>query len=119
VAHQLVLAGKHKASGERLATDLETLCATDAKLFGEGRPPMDHYLFLTRVVGSGYGGLEHRASSSLICSRKALPVSEDGEADEHYRTFLGLCSHEYFHVWNVKRIRPVAFRSEERRVGKT
>lgn len=109
IDHQLVLAGRHSASTGRLASDLKALCSTQVKLFQDGRPPMDHYLFLTRVVGSGYGGLEHRASSSLICARDALPVSGKEEADERYRVFLGLCSHEYFHIWNVKRIRPEAF----------
>lgn len=109
VSHHLVLAGRQKASGARLGSDLARLCNAHIALYGDDRPPMDKYYFLTRVTGSGYGGLEHRASSSLICSRKALPLSEQGEAGDDYRTFLGLCSHEYFHVWNVKRIRPAAF----------
>jgi len=59
----------------------------------------------------GYGGLEHRASSALIINRDALPrIHETAKyPDEDYREFLGLCSHEYFHAWNVKRIRPAAF----------
>jgi predicted metalloprotease with PDZ domain len=78
---------------------------------------VDRYLFLTQVVGDGYGGLEHRFSSSLLCSRDDLPAprdavpakDDDGHAEGDYRKFLGLCSHEYFHLWNVKRIRPAAF----------
>jgi predicted metalloprotease with PDZ domain len=60
-------------------------------------------------VGDGYGGLEHRASCSLLCSRNDLPVKGVEEVSEKYRSFLGLCSHEYFHTWNIKRIKPAVF----------
>jgi len=115
VPHWLVLSGRQRGDRDRLATDLASLCAEHAALFGE--LPVDRYLFLTQVVGDGYGGLEHRFSTSLLCSRDDLPVPraggeqapEDGYAKGDYRKFLGLCSHEYFHLWNVKRIRPAAF----------
>jgi predicted metalloprotease with PDZ domain len=58
------------------------------------------------AVGDGYGGLEHRSSCSLICKRDDLPRKGEVKISEGYRQFLGLCSHEYFHLWNVKRIRP-------------
>jgi predicted metalloprotease with PDZ domain len=67
------------------------------------------YVFMTMVTTDGYGGLEHRASTALMCARNDLPARGDSEASEGYRTFLGLCSHEYFHTWNVKRIKPAAF----------
>ena len=67
------------------------------------------YVFLTTAVGDGYGGLEHRASTALLCSRNDLPYAGMDEPTEGYRQFLGLCSHEYFHTWNVKRIKPAAF----------
>jgi predicted metalloprotease with PDZ domain len=70
---------------------------------------MDRYVFLTLAVGDGYGGLEHRASTALICARADLPVLGQSAMTEGYRTFLGLCSHEYFHTWNVKRIKPAVF----------
>ena len=70
---------------------------------------MDRYVFLITAVGEGYGGLEHRASTALLCSRDDLPRAGMREATQSYRTFLGLCSHEYFHTWNVKRIKPAAF----------
>ena len=69
---------------------------------------MDRYVFLTNVLGKGYGGLEHRASSALVCSRHELPGTDSGMSKD-YRRFLGLASHEYFHLWNIKRIRPAAF----------
>ena len=64
---------------------------------------------MTLAVGDGYGGLEHRNSTALICRRDDLPFEGMKDATEGYRTFLGLASHEYFHSWNVKRIRPAAF----------
>lgn len=111
--HAMAISGRQQADRERLRTDLGAICTEHAALFGE--LPVDRYLFLTTVVGKGYGGLEHRFSSSLLCSRKDLPArragggGEGAPADKDYRRFLGLCSHEYFHLWNVKRIRPRAF----------
>jgi len=64
---------------------------------------------MTLAVGDGYGGLEHRASTALICARSDLPVKGKAALSDGYRTYLGLCSHEYFHTWNVKRIKPAAF----------
>jgi predicted metalloprotease with PDZ domain len=73
------------------------------------KAPMDRYVFMTMVVGEGYGGLEHRASTALICNRNDMPVKHNPEMSEGYKAFLGLCSHEYFHTWNVKRIKPAVF----------
>ena len=72
---------------------------------------MQRYVFMTMAVGDGYGGLEHRASTALICNRNDLPSKMDRKdhLSDGYRQFLGLCSHEYFHTWNVKRIKPAAF----------
>jgi predicted metalloprotease with PDZ domain len=70
---------------------------------------MKKYVFLVTAIGEGYGGLEHRASTALLCSRDDLPWAGMKGLPERYRTFLGLCSHEYFHTWNVKRIKPAAF----------
>jgi len=70
---------------------------------------MDRYVFLTMAVGEGYGGLEHRASTALLCNRSELPVKGNNETSDAYISFLGLCSHEYFHTWNVKRIKPEPF----------
>jgi predicted metalloprotease with PDZ domain len=84
---------------------LSQICAIQASIFGSPLP-LSQYLFLVMVVGDGYGGLEHRDSTSLICSRKDLPLAGQEGVSEGYRKFLGLCAHEYFHLWNVKRIRP-------------
>lgn len=108
IPHDIALTGRHEADMDRLCRDLKRMCEWHIDLFG--RPaPMDRYVFLVMAVGEGYGGLEHRASTALLCSRNDLPaVSMRGTTDA-YRGFLGLCSHEYFHTWNVKRIKPAAF----------
>lgn len=108
VPHDVVFTGKHYADLERIAADLKVICEYQINFFGMPAP-MDRYLFLTWVVGDGYGGLEHRASTSLICSRADLPTTKEKDVADGYRTFLGLCSHEYFHTWNVKRIKPAKF----------
>ena len=108
VQHDIAITGRHRTDMRRLARDLKTLCETQIEFFG-GKPPMDHYVFLVMAVGDGYGGLEHRASTSLICARNDLPAEGMGKPTGGYRTFLGLASHEYFHTWNVKRIKPAAF----------
>ncbi|MBI3772001.1 MAG: M61 family metallopeptidase [Gammaproteobacteria bacterium] len=108
VPHEVVITGRHNADMARVCRDLEAICAAQVHMFGE-LPPMERYLFLVTVVGEGYGGLEHRSSCSLLCSRDDLPLPGRAEMTEEYRTFLGLCSHEYFHTWNVKRIKPAAF----------
>jgi predicted metalloprotease with PDZ domain len=71
---------------------------------------------MLNAVADGYGGLEHRNSTALICNRADLPRcnSNDGSAkdakqSDGYTTLLGLISHEYFHTWNVKRLRPAEF----------
>jgi predicted metalloprotease with PDZ domain len=108
IPHDIVITGQHRADMDRLCTDLQKICITHINMFGE-LPAMERYVFLVMAVGEGYGGLEHRASTSLLCSRNDLPLAGEAQITENYRTFLGLCSHEYFHTWNVKRIKPAAF----------
>lgn len=106
IPHDFVLSGLHNADLDRIARDLQRICEYQIRLFGEPAP-FSRYVFITWVVGDGYGGLEHRASTSLICSRDDLPLAKHGDTiSDCYKTFLGLCSHEYFHSWNVKRIQP-------------
>jgi predicted metalloprotease with PDZ domain len=108
VDHEVAITGRHAADLERLARDLERVTAQHIDFFGT-RAPMRRYVFLVTAVGEGYGGLEHRASTALLCSRDDLPRRGVARQDDRYRTFLGLASHEYFHTWNVKRIKPAAF----------
>jgi len=111
VAHEVAITGRHDCTGsalDRLVADLKRICEWQIRFFGEPAP-MKKYVFLVTAVGDGYGGLEHRASTALLCSRDDLPYRGMEGMPERYRTFLGLCSHEYFHTWNVKRIKPAAF----------
>lgn len=104
IPHALVLSGRVDADTVRVTNDLARICEVERALFGH-QPVLDQYLFLTNVVTAGYGGLEHRSSTALICSRGDLPDPGAGDTiSTEYRQFLGLCSHEYFHLWNVKRI---------------
>jgi predicted metalloprotease with PDZ domain len=112
VAHDIVITGLvPNLDMVRLAADLKKMCEAQIALFEPKtkRAPMRRYVFMTLAVGDGYGGLEHRASTALICSRSDLPVKGQKEMSDAYRTYLGLCSHEYFHTWNVKRIKPAVF----------
>lgn len=111
VPHRMAITGRHQADTQQLADDLVRICAEHVGLFGE--LPIDRYLFLVTAIGEGYGGLEHRFSTSLLCSRQDLPNAADEKRSEAYVRFLGLCSHEYFHLWHVKRIRPLALMTGE------
>jgi len=108
--HAAVIAGQHDTDLSRLAQDFAQICSTQARLFEpeSGLAPFAHYLFLINVTADGYGGLEHRASTALLCAREALPYRAMTGLPKAYRSLLGLASHEYFHAWHVKRIRPQA-----------
>jgi len=108
VPHDIILSGRFSCDEERLRCDLKKICEHHIRFFGEPAP-MDYYQFLVMVVGRGYGGLEHRSSTSLMCERDSLPQAGQTEVTDAYRDFLGLCSHEYFHTWNVKRIKPAVY----------
>ena len=108
VPHDIVLAGRFECDGERLAADLRAICEQHIRFFGEPAP-MDYYQFQALIVGDGYGGLEHRSSTSLVARRASLPQAGVAAVSDDYRDFLGLCSHEYFHTWNVKRIKPAVY----------
>jgi predicted metalloprotease with PDZ domain len=120
IEHRFVVAGATPAfDGERLLRDSQKICET-AIAFWHGKKhsatPHKNYVFMLNAVADGYGGLEHRNSTALICDRADLPRhnSNDGSAkdakqSDGYTTLLGLISHEYFHTWNVKRLRPAEF----------
>ncbi len=109
--HELAVSGCADLDMKRLTRDLAPVCAAHARLFepDSGRAPFGRYVFLTTAVNDGYGGLEHRDSTALLCKRSDLPWRGMGEASDSYRAFLGLASHEYLHAWLVKRIKPAAF----------
>lgn len=99
----------------RIARDVKRVCEVQIRLFDpkSARAPFldsaPEYVFMTMVTADGYGGLEHRASTALVASRHDLPTKHQHKPPEGYVTFLGLVSHEYFHTWHVKRIKPAAF----------
>jgi predicted metalloprotease with PDZ domain len=109
--HEIAITGRTDVDLERLVRDLKPVCGEQIALFDprRRRAPVKHYLFLATAVGDGYGGLEHRSSTALLCSRGDLPWPGMKGVPEAYRNFLGLASHEYFHTWNVKRIKPARF----------
>ncbi len=116
VVHEFVVSGASASfDGERLLADTKKIVEAEL-LFWHGtpdqprsKPPFERYVFMLNVVDEGYGGLEHRASTALICNRRDLPRIGNPKQTEGYTTLLGLISHEYFHTWNVKRLKPKEF----------
>jgi predicted metalloprotease with PDZ domain len=131
IPHRFIVAGAPASfDGDKLLADAQAICETEIRFWhpdvdqGDG-PPFDHYLFMLNAVDDGYGGLEHRASTALICAQRDLPrkpaparapgsagrpgTAADAKPGAGYTTLLGLISHEYFHTWNVKRLRPAEF----------
>jgi predicted metalloprotease with PDZ domain len=108
IPHTIAIRGTSRVDMARICHDLSILCAHQLAFLGRPKN-LDHYVFLLMLHEESYGGLEHRCSSSLVCGRSDLPVRGESSVKEGYRKFLGLCSHEYFHLWNVKRIKPEAF----------
>ena len=111
VRHEFVVAGAtDDFDGQRLLDDTRRICEAQIAFWhGRRKVPFDHYVFMLNVVDDGYGGLEHRQSTALICGRRDLPRTGRALNKDSYTTLLGLISHEYFHTWNVKRLKPVEF----------
>ena len=111
VPHRFVVAGATPAfDGARLLADTKKICETSIRFWHGGRkPPHKSYVFMLNAVDDSYGGLEHRNSTALICGRRDLPRLGEPKSSDGYTTLLGLISHEYFHTWNVKRLRPAEF----------
>ena len=111
VTHRFVVSGAPRAfDGERLVADTRKICEAAIRFWhARKRPPFKRYVFMLHAVDDGYGGLEHRHSTALIAGRRDLPQLKEPRQSEGYTTLLGLISHEYFHTWNVKRLRPAEF----------
>ncbi|MBI5925746.1 MAG: M61 family metallopeptidase [Aquabacterium sp.] len=111
VRHEFVVAGATAdLDGQKLLDDTRLICEAQINFWhGRKKAPFDHYVFMLNVIEDGYGGLEHRQSTALICGRKDLPRQGRPVNKDAYTTLLGLISHEYFHTWNVKRLKPVEF----------
>ena len=109
VEHEFVVAGAWPGfDGQRLLRDTQRICEEHIRFWhgARGKPPFQKYVFMLNTVDDGYGGLEHRASTALIAARKDLPRVGEAGLGDGYLTLLGLISHEYFHTWNVKRLKP-------------
>jgi predicted metalloprotease with PDZ domain len=114
VVHEFAVAGAWPGfDGRRLLDETKKICEAQIAFWHGGgkkpkptKPPFGRYVFMLNAVDDGYGGLEHRASTALIAKRRDLPQRGVAAMTEGHTTLLGLISHEYFHSWNVKRLRP-------------
>ena len=109
--HEFVVSGAWpQFDGARLLADAKRICDEEIRFWhGGDKPPFARYVFMLYATEDGYGGLEHRASTALIAARKDLPRLGVASSSDGYVTLLGLISHEYFHTWNVKRLKPAEF----------
>ena len=109
IPHHIALSGHYPDfDRDRLVSDIRKICETELAMF-PSPAPFTHYLFLLHVGDNIYGGLEHISSTALLADRHSLPPHGITEANDAYTQLLGLFSHEYFHAWNVKSIKPAAF----------
>ena len=109
IPHRIALSGHYPDfDRDRLVSDIRKICETELAMF-PSPAPFTHYLFLLHVGDNIYGGLEHISSTALLADRHSLPPHGITDANDAYTQLLGLFSHEYFHAWNVKSIKPAAF----------
>ncbi|GAB4088164.1 M61 family metallopeptidase [Hydrogenophaga soli] len=116
VPHRFVVQGAPAGfDGDRLLADTQRICEAEMAFWhgADGAPPFSRYVFMLNATHDGYGGLEHLNSTALIAPRSDLPLRPRPgatppalTATDGYTGLLGLISHEYFHTWNVKRLRP-------------
>jgi len=111
ISHEFVVAGAlPDFDGDRLLADARRICEAEIAFWhGKKKTFFKRYVFMLNAVDDGYGGLEHRASTALIAARRDLPQRGKSDLTDGYVTLMGLISHEYFHTWNVKRMRPAEF----------
>jgi len=100
VHYQIAMSGGGNYDPERLKTDLANIIRHEVAIYGEN--PNKRYVFIVHNTSRGGGGLEHLSSCVLGASR------DNYASDKGYQGFLELVAHEHFHLWNVKRLRPIA-----------
>ncbi|GAB4036772.1 M61 family metallopeptidase [Spirosoma gilvum] len=100
IPHTVAMFGEVEYDEKRLAADYKRVCEAAATVVGEH--PCTHYTFIVHHIPPGGGGLEHLNSTTLETTRNAYAT------ESNYKGFMTLVAHEYFHLWNVKRIRPIA-----------
>src|SRR5690606_2026205 len=98
VQHEFAMVGGGNYNKQQLTADITKIVDEETKIWGEN--PNTNYVFITHNYQTGGGGLEHLNSTVLGASRNAY------KAPNSYKNFLCLVAHEYFHLWNVKRLRP-------------
>ncbi|MEH1965068.1 M61 family metallopeptidase [Nostoc sp.] len=98
--HELAIWGQGNYQVQQLIADIQKIIQVEAQMFGG--LPYQRYVFLLHLFSQAFGGLEHKDSCSLIYQRFGF------RAQEKYDRFIQLVAHEFFHLWNVKRIRPKA-----------
>jgi predicted metalloprotease with PDZ domain len=98
--HQLVIWGEGNIDPQVAIDDIKKIVEVEAKIFGG--LPYEEYIFLLHLSPAGGGGLEHKNCCSLLYPRFSF------QAGEKHNRFMQLVAHEFFHLWNVKRIRPAA-----------
>ncbi|MGA9382884.1 MAG: peptidase M61, partial [Phormidium sp.] len=97
-SHELAIWGKGNAEPERIIEDTKKIIQVEAEIFGG--LPYERYLFLLHLSANAGGGLEHKYACSLIYPRFNF------RKQDKYESFMQLVAHEFFHLWNVKRLRP-------------
>ena len=98
VKHTVAMYGEGNFDPERLKEDMAKIVEEETKVIGVN--PNTRYVFIVHNVVGGDGGLEH-------CNSTVLSVDRWTYDGSNYINFLNLVAHEYFHLWNVKRIRPI------------
>ncbi len=98
--HRFVVFGDGNMNERAMVRDIAKIVEAAAELFGE--LPYERYVFITQLLEAGGGGLEHHDSTSLQAGAWRF------DSERGWRSFLSLVAHEFFHLWNVKRIRDVA-----------
>ncbi|MCA1557420.1 MAG: peptidase M61, partial [Acidobacteria bacterium] len=101
VPHRIIIDGEGNYDMERMRRDFQKIVEASVTLMG-GEIPYRDYTFILHTRSTGGGGLEHLNSTALIYPRFRF------RPDASYKDFLSLVAHEFFHLWNVKRIRPDA-----------
>ncbi|HWG89918.1 MAG TPA: PDZ domain-containing protein [Candidatus Thermoplasmatota archaeon] len=97
--HRVAWYGKGNEDLDQVVADIKKIVDEEGNLFGG--LPYDEYLFIYHLTNGKWGGLEHRTSTTIDCDRWTFKPKKE------YERFLGITAHEFFHVWNVKRIRPL------------
>ncbi|MDX2255269.1 MAG: PDZ domain-containing protein [Pseudanabaenaceae cyanobacterium bins.39] len=100
--HRFIVWGQHNGNMQKILRDTVAVIQEEAKIFGG--LPYDRYDFILHAA-NGYGGLEHRDCTVLLYNRLSL------RKEETYLNFINLVAHEFFHTWNVKRLRPKGLES--------